>query len=451
MDHRLPKVGAVISIALAIGALITFLYLNSKFEGPDPTKLVLGADQLTAEFEDTRTLPTKQPVLYKGITVGRVNRVAYDSETHLGVVTFTLNDDFPIYDDAVLQIGERSLLGDAYLNVAERGSEENEELVDGDVVATTRPSVDFDEALDFLDEDGRDRVKSLIATIADATARPGNGERLNGTIGGVARLTQEAEMLTSALEGQEKQLASLVTSTSVVLTEIGNREGAVRDIIGAGRTTLETLSSNTNSLDQALVELPRLLDSGRRALAGADPLLATAQPVVAKLSRLAPELNSAIEDGLPLLTGPVGPIIDGLTPLRKVADPILGDLGELLAELEPLVELTAPAARNLQPMMEYLTPRVEGLTALYALAGAAAGHSDSVGPYLRLGTVLDPAVQMDLPPAPCTPSGGICSNAYPVPGDALNPEPFDGTYPRITPCDPPPRSDPGPCRSTISD
>ena len=450
MDHRLPKVGAVISILLAIGALITFFYLNSKFEGPDPTKLVLGADQLTAEFEDTRTLPTKQPVLYKGITVGRVNRVEYDAEKHVGVVTFTLNDDFPIYEDAVLQIGERSLLGDAYLNVAERGSEENEELGDGDVVATTRPSVDFDEALDFLDEKGRAHVTSLIATIADATARPGNGERLNGTIGGVARLIQEAEMLTSALEGQETQIASLVSNSSVVLSEIGDREGAVRDIIGSGRTTLETLSSNTASLDQALVELPRLLDSGRRALEGVDPLLVTAQPVVAKLERLAPELNTALAEGLPLLTGPVGPIIDGLTPLREVADPILGDLSELLAELEPLVKLTAPAARNLQPMMEYLTPRVEGLTALYALAGSAASHSDSVGPYLRLGLAMDPAVLLDLPGAPCS-EGGPCSNAYPGPGDALDPQPFDGTYPQVTPCNPPPRSDPGPCRSTLSD
>ena len=39
MDHRLPKVGAVISILLAIGAAITFVFLNQKFEGPDPGEL----------------------------------------------------------------------------------------------------------------------------------------------------------------------------------------------------------------------------------------------------------------------------------------------------------------------------------------------------------------------------------------------------------------------------
>ena len=426
---------------LAILAAATFIYLNRAFEGPgDPTKLVSSPNELTASFKDTRALPSKQPVLYKGISVGRVNRVDWDPDEQVGVVTFTLDSDFPVYEDAVLKIGERSLLGDAYLNIVSRGTEARRELEAGDAIVRTRPSVDFDEALDFLDEDGRQAVKDLIRTFAEGTVRPGNGERLNGTIGGVARATTELNTLTHSLKGQEEQISRLVSSASTVLSVIGEREDAVREIVGSGRATLDALASNAASLDQAMVELPRVLDSGRRSLAAADPLLREARPLLAGLRTLAPDLRVGLEHAYSSIVNPLIPIIEGLTPLRQAAEPFLGDLGSLLKPLQRLVKVIAPAARNLVPLLGYLTPRVKSIAGLYALLGASTGYTDDVGNYGHAAFIFAPDESLDQPsPNP--------HNAYPPPDHATNLQPFEGEYPRLQPCTVPPRSDPtAPCK-----
>ena len=454
MDHRVPKTGAAISIALAICALITFLFLNSRFEGPDPTKLVRDPFQLTARFENTKKLPTKQPVLYKGISVGRVNAVEWDSEKKVAVVTFTMDGGFEVREDAAMQIGERSLLGDPYLNLTSRGSEGAPVLDSGDEIKRTTPSVDFDEALDFLDPEGRERVSSLIHTFAEGTSRPGNGERLNGTIGGTARTIRELRALTRELRGQEENIASLVRNSATVLETIGDREDSVRAIVGSGRATLDALASNTSSLDEAVAELPRVLDSGRRSLAAAEPLLREARPLVSELRALAPDLRFALEQrgpgSLEGLTGDLVRTVDGLTPLRERAVPVLTELDSLLENLKPLTLAIAPAARNLVPALGYLTPRVNGIAGLYALTAAGAENKDEVSNYLRAGFTFEPGEFSDVPtPAMCdaatqdSPSNaGYCANAYPGPNDALDPQPFDGTFPKLFPCDPPPRSKP---------
>ncbi|MDQ3572431.1 MAG: MlaD family protein [Actinomycetota bacterium] len=460
MDHRVPKVGAAISVVLAILAAITFLYLNNKFEGPDPLAVISSPNQMTAKFENTKKLPTKQPVLHKGITIGTVNEVKWDPVEQVGVVTFTIDEDFPIYQDAVLQIGERSLLGDPYLNLVSRGTDLQPELEAGDAVVNTKSSVNFDEALAFLDEEGRADVKSLIKTISDGASPQGNGERLNGTVGGLARTVQEAYALTRAVEGQEEQIADLVSNASVVLSEIGNRERAVRTIVGSGRATLDALASNTASLDQALVELPRLLDSGTRSLAAAEPLFAELRPLAAKLRILSPDLATALDPRAPHslaeISEDLARTVEALTPLREAAVPVLGDLLGLLEELQPLVKVIGPAAQQLVPALDYLTPRVEAIAGLYALVAATAKGSDSErGHYLRASFQFDEAEITDMPePANCDPATqndfpnqGHCQNAYPKPGDAANPQPFQGRYPKIIPCEVPSRKTPKrPCK-----
>jgi len=454
VDHRIPKTGMAVSIALAIAALVTFFFLNNRFEGPDPTELFTESFELTAEFESTKKLPTKQPVLYKGISIGRVGEVAWDPDEQVSVVTFTLADDFEVHEDAVLQIGERSLLGDPYLNLLNRGSDSSPLLESGDQLAQTKPSVDFDEALDFLDEEGRARVKSLIGTFGRGLAPEGNGAALNGTVGGAARTISELNELTLAIDGQESELATLVSDASTVLSEIGDRENSVRTIVASGRQTLDALAQNTDSVDQALAELPDLLESGRASLADAEPLIAEATPLVADLRTLAPDLTIAFDDAREYSLGrtvdELLAIVQGLTPLREAAVPVLGRLQKLLVDLDPLVDAIAPAARNLVPGLDYLAPRVNGIAGLYALVAANAENTDEVGNYLRAGFAFEPGEFNDTPtPANCDPAtqntqpnAGYCFNPYPGPNDALDPQPFEGGYPRLVPCNVPPRSTP---------
>lgn len=470
MDHRVPRVGMAISIILAFGALVTFLFLNKKFEGPDPVGFLSNPYELKAEIENSKTLPSKQPVLYKGVSVGRVRSVDYDNERKVAVITFTLDDQVaPIHEDAVLQVGERSLLGDAYLNLMSVGTESAPELESQDTLPGLLPdSVDFDEALDFLDEEGRGRVRSLIDTFAEGLApRDENGDidtelegktraRLNGTLGGVNRTAAQLVELTETLKGQEQEIGKLVSDSAVVLDELGNRESSIREIVASGRATMDALAANTTSLGQAVEELPLLLASGQETLANADPLLREARPLVEQLGDIAPRLTPAFREGAPFAIGPVTDdlvsIISGLPAQRRVSEKVLPRVVELNKQLGPIAILSGPAATNTATIAEYIAPRANSFGAFYALGRSATNNSDSVGRYTRFGTVLDPGVGLDAPidgecdpvtGAPTNPLAvgqGFCYNAYPAPNDSLKNLPFSGEYPRLLPFEPPPKS-----------
>ena len=113
-----------------------------------------------------------------------------------------------------------------------------------------------------------------------------------------------------------------------------------------------------------------------------------------------------------------------------------------------------PAARSLVPALEYLaagepgTSRAEAIAGLYASLGAAnKGTNGARGHYTRAGFSLSIPTTCST----CRPTTarrtGFCNNAYPKSGDALDPQPFEGNYPRITECKVPPRSRPqDPCK-----
>ena len=102
MDHRVPRVGVTLGIVLALAAVATFLFLNRRFEGPVDPLGALGSERtMTAVFPDTKKLPTKQPALLKGVTVGRVAAVDWLPERRASRVTFTVKDG--VATDSVIQ------------------------------------------------------------------------------------------------------------------------------------------------------------------------------------------------------------------------------------------------------------------------------------------------------------------------------------------------------------
>src|SRR5215212_5799533 len=143
MDHRVPLVGLVFALVCTALAAITLIALNEAFDGPSVTGAVGGEPyHLTATFDDTEALPTKQPVIVRGVQVGKVTDITFDHDTSKATVTFTVDDRLEaVHDGATVTIGERTLLGDPYLNL-DPGSPRGDELDSGAQVRAL-PSVDF--------------------------------------------------------------------------------------------------------------------------------------------------------------------------------------------------------------------------------------------------------------------------------------------------------------------
>jgi ABC-type transporter Mla subunit MlaD len=302
-----------------------------------------------------------------------------------------------------------------------------------------RPSVDFDEGLDFLDKEGRRHVRSTIGTLDQATRAPQAGARLNATVGNLARTIRNLKAVTDSLRGQEDELATLVRDGATVLDELGSHEASLRSIVGSGRVALDALASGGQSLEQGLAELPRLLDASRQLLADVRPLVAEARPVVRGLRRGAPDLVLILTEIGPL----AGDAVDAIAGLAGI--PSLRKTLEVVNLLKPVAPKLAPTARNLVAALRYTAPRAGGLASFFANMASVTAHGDSTGRWARFAILFEPGEQNDVPtPAVCEPEDdipvnqGFCHNAWPEPNDALDPEPHvPGSYPRVKAFDPP--------------
>lgn len=440
MDHRVPRVGLVVSIVAAALAALTFIYLNLAFEGPSLIQSVAGEGyRVRATFKDTEVLPTKQPVMVRGLEVGKVKDVEFNKEDSTATVEFSVDDEYaPIHTDAKAVIGERTILGDPFVNL-DPGTDAAGELSTGSEIRGA-PSVDFDEALGFLDEEGRRHVRSILDELKATTRSERGGERLNATAAELSRTVGELRELTDALRGQEDDLAGLVADGSVVLHELGTRERALRAIVGSGRVALDALAANTASLDQGLAETPGLLDAARSVLVESRPLLAEAAPVVRELRRAAPELAPVLAD-LPSITSDTVDVVSDLSGI-----PTLREMLRIFKLVGPAVPGIEAAARNLVTGLGYTADRANGLAAFFANLASVTANGDSDGRWARFALIFEQGELDDNPtPSICSPeddvpaNAGFCDNAYPEPNDALDNEPYQpGAYPQLRPFDPPP-------------
>ena len=439
MDHRIPKTRLIVGIVCGVLALITFIYLNLAFEGPSVLRSLGGErHEYVAIFDDTEVLPTKQPVLLRGLEVGKIRAVEYNHDDATATVEFTLDDDYvPIYKDASAIIGERTVLGDPYMAL-DPGTEAAGELSDDGGEVEALASVDFDEALDFLDEEGRVHTRSILDELRVATRSDRGAEQLNQSVGELTRVTTELRTLTRALSGQEEDIAGLVADASTVFSELGSREAAIRTLVASGRVTLDALAANTTSLAEGLRQTPPLLDEGRQVLALARPLIESAGPLVRELDRAAPKLSPILAE-LPSLSADTVEIVSelsGIPTLRKLLD-VVSFVGPAVPELEA-------AARNVVALLQFSAKHRKGTASFFANLADSGSSGDVNGNWLRTAAIFEPAFILDEEiPATCfpeddvAPNGGVCSNAYPEPGDALDNEPFEpGSYERIEPFDP---------------
>jgi virulence factor Mce-like protein len=435
VDHRVPRIGLLLSLVCAVLATLTFVYLNEAFRGPSPTNAISDRYHLLATFEDTEVLQTKFNVVVRGVIVGKVDEVTYDKEAGNATVDFAVDrDKVAVYRDASVRIGEFSLLGDPYVDL-DPGKRASGPAPSGHRIAA-KASVNFDQALSFLDAEGQGHVRSLLDELTAATKVRNGGGKLNATNGAIARIVTRLRGLTDALRGQEADLAALVRDSSIVLGELGRREASLRSIVGAGRTTLAALATNSRSLQEGIAQMPGLLDSGTRALAQTRPLLVQARPLVRDLERVAPDVATVLNR----VPGIASDLVDTGAGLADI--PTLPRVLKLQNLLGPLLPKLEAAVLNLVATLQYGAPRTKALASFFSNFAAATHSGDSEGKWARIFFDFEPGEFLDNPtPADCgapMPATGVCHNAYPAVGDALANRPYKrGSYTRVMPYEPP--------------
>jgi phospholipid/cholesterol/gamma-HCH transport system substrate-binding protein len=428
MNLRIPKGGAVALVVVAAISCALFIYLMGRFGGP--ALRFTGQYRVTASLPDSKQLAVRSDVDVRGVKVGQVERIVLRRAS--ADVTFSVQSRYaPIYRDATVQVGEKTLLGEAYLNL-DRGHASTGTYRNGANLppASVLPaSIEIDQALNALTPPARQHLKATLETMSAGVRAPSSPARVSDTLAQLHAATSELLRLTDLLHGQESDIAQGVQAARVVLSQFGQRESAVRTIVSGGHATLAALAARDTALKAGIAELPLLLSTAQVTLRDARPLLEDARPLLADLRTAAPPLTGALIE-LPPASQAAVPAIAGLDQFTRTAVPVLGLARTVLGLADPVSLALPPALRNLVTMVRFLSARRDAVASWFSNTGDLGSSRDSKGFFARFFIFIESGTAFGFP-------GNFQNNAYTQPGDAAHNRPYSG-YPRLYAYEPPP-------------
>jgi phospholipid/cholesterol/gamma-HCH transport system substrate-binding protein len=424
VNLHIPRPWALALAAFFAVGIAVFLFLSVRFGGPGPR--FSDPYELSATFRDVQGLAPRADVLIRGVKVGEV--AAIDAAGTRARVRLDLDrDQAPVARDATLRVGQKTLLGEAYVEL-DPGHRKLGTVPDGGTLpaGNVQGTVEIDEALGAFDARTRGRIRSLLATFSRGASDPGTAEEVNATLAELARTVDELTTLSSTLVGQRADISAGVQDSRVVLRELGAREQRVRTLVANARATLDALGSREGRLADGLAELPGLLGSARRTLHEARPLLVEARPFVRDLGRAAPPLSAALRDLRPVARD-ASVVLARLAPLNAVALPFLRRALPVVELARPVARGLDPALSNLVPMVDYLSAHRQSVAAWFTNTADLGLNGDAKGSWARFFIFAEPASAIG---APAT----LGNNSYTRPGDAADNQPYKpGDYPRLRP------------------
>ena len=439
MVTRISRLAVIATLASWAFTIAVVLYLTDQFGGP---RLSLSSQyHVSAVVPDSQHLLTRSLVLVRGVEVGNVVSIGIVGDQ--ARITFDLDSDVaPIYRDARVSIGHRTLFGEAYVAL-DLGHPSAGAVLSGATLPASDvvPQVQIDQALAALDAPARHDLISLSQTGRAVAAQPGAVSQLNDTYQSLADLLVNLRRLSGQLAGQQGDIASLVNDGTAVTQALGERELALGALVSGGRKTMAAVGADDTALKAAIAEAPRLLSSSRTTLARVTPLLREALPLVNELTGLSPNLTATAR-ALPAVASNARDAVVALPSFRAAALPVLRSLKTFAGPLDAALVALDPALRDLIPMIDYLAPFKSAIVRWLGDTGAVVrmvvhghvtdraivtyGENHGTGhPWARF--FLDPLLALRTP--------NVTSfNAYPKPGPGPESQGFaPGDYQRLQP------------------
>ena len=155
------------------GAAILFLALKSA------NLLTLNFDtgyKVTAKFDNIGGLKPRAAVKSAGVVVGRVENIAFDTQSFQASVSMSMDSRYSFPKDSSLKILTSGLLGEQYVGVEAGGDEKN--LVAGDVIRSTQSAVVLENLISqFLFSKAAEPSAAAGAGAGAGAAPPGKEEK----------------------------------------------------------------------------------------------------------------------------------------------------------------------------------------------------------------------------------------------------------------------------------
>ncbi|MDD3448104.1 MAG: MlaD family protein [Gammaproteobacteria bacterium] len=281
-------------LLLGAGFIATVLWLTARTDTAE-------YDTYVAYFsESVSGLNPKASVKYRGVEVGRVNRIALDRDNPERVqLLLAIERDTPVKEDTVAILSTQGITGLAYVELT-GGSREAAMLSAAPGAPwpeiRTGPSllVRLDTAvttaLTQLSEvaESFNRISERLLALLDAD----NQRAIAGTLANV-------ESITGSLAGRMDALGRGLEELKVVLENTARASAGLPEVMRQAQAGIETVTASAASIDRLARDLDGVVVEGgaemnrltRETLAPLGPLLAELQRLVGALNRFTQDLE----------------------------------------------------------------------------------------------------------------------------------------------------------------
>ncbi|MCL2582107.1 MAG: MCE family protein [Streptosporangiales bacterium] len=387
---RTARTWASLTVATAVSACVCGCQFTGFGSLPLPFTKGTGSGTytVTAEMSNASTLPPNAEVTVGDITVGTVTAIRYSDWR--ADLTISLPDRIRLPANATAAIGQKSLLGAEYVELAAPTGAEKPagRLAGGDVIPLSRTST-YPSAEDVL---------STLSSV------------LNG--GGLNQLSTITSELNKALGGHEEQVRELLGNLRTLAVSLNQQRGQIiatisdlNDLAAEVRKQDAMLSQAIDSIPSGLAVLNQDKADLTRALGAVSNLSTVADRVVnessqnllANLRDLRPAVTKLADAGHNLV-GSLSVLPTFPFTRNTVMHGMKGDYGNLVATFD----LTLPKLEK-----TWLAGETSGKPAAVGGKSSSAADNPLTAPLKNLPSGLKPSPSPSRSSAPGGGSGGL--------------------------------------------
>ncbi len=303
--------------------------------------------EVSAVFENAQNIRVKSPVRVAGVNVGVVKEVTHletDGEAQpAALIKMELKDDaLPVKQDASLQLRPRLFLeGNLFVDL-KPGSPQAPELKDGGTIpiSQTSSSVQVDQVLTSLQAPVRASLQTFLVEFGDALDKYGGGEGLRATFkSSPEAFRYTAEVNEAFLGTQPGDLTGLIVNLDDFVEALNQNQTQLQDLVTNLATVTGAFGKESDALETAIFELPRVLGAG--------------EPALVKVNNSLPALRAFSREILPGARS-ASPTLDAANPFIAQLRGLVGpdELRGLVSDLRPAVPSVANLSRVTVPFFE---------------------------------------------------------------------------------------------------
>jgi phospholipid/cholesterol/gamma-HCH transport system substrate-binding protein len=334
----------MVVIAAAVGGYI-LAHENLKLPGWVP---VLGREYFTlkADFQTAQALTPGQgqAVTIAGAKIGEIASV--DLQNGVAVVTMKVTPKYArLYRDATLLLRPKTQLQDMTVEV-NPGTPASGRLKSGATIplSQTAPNVNFDEFLAGLDAETRTYLQELLAGAGEGFKN--NGRAFSATLKRFDPLARDVQRIAQQVEIRHANVARSIHNFRLLTEALGGKDKQLASLIDASNAVFAAFAKEDQNVQSTLRLLPGALSKTRTGLG--------------KLARAANVLGPTLHQLRPFASS-LGPAQEATRRLALTTTPIIKN------QIRPFARQILPTINELQPDTQGLSEAFPKLTSSFAV------------------------------------------------------------------------------------